>query len=228
MNTIKLLIRKGKIDQVFERLLQNVATRTSRNKVLSLQSEWNENEKSRRLGILTHSNYTSTSNRIRMAVVDLCSHTNMSSSYDPTNDYPGKITALLQLKKKVRFGFSQELKSTLSELLDDFLTYESTRRRNELFDVGEVEIEVLNERYEAFLEAHDRELRTKHGLKVAALKRQLYDLEQHLTIEATQTIIDNLIALDVEYIEWKEAAASLNHSNVENFAYQLAEVIDGL
>lgn len=228
MNTIELLVQKGKLDKVFERLLQNENNRALRNQVLNLQSEWNENERSQRLGILTHSDYTTTSNRIRVAVIDLYSRTNMSSSSNPTNGLSRKINALLQLNKKVRFGFSQELKSTLSGLLDDFLTYESKRRRNELFDIAEVEIEILNERYDTFLEAHERELRTKHAVKVAALKRQLNELEQNLTVEATQAIIDNLIALDVEYAEWKDAAASLNPSNVENFAYQLAEVIDGL
>ena len=132
------------------------------------------------------------------------------------------------MKKKVRFGFSQELKNNLSGLLNDFLTYESTRRRNELFDIGEIEIEILNERYDSFLETHERELRTKQEVKVATLKRQLNELEQNLTVKATQTIIDNLIAFDLEYAEWKEAATSLNDSNVENFAYQLAEVIDAL
>ncbi len=228
MNTIELLVQKGKLDKVFERLLQTTSHRTLRNQVLNLQSEWNENERSMRLGILTHSEYTTTSNRIRVALVDLCGRTNLSSSSASSDDYSHKITALQQLKKKVRFGFSQELKGTLSGLLDDFLTYESTRRRNELFDIGEVEIEILNERYDDFLEAHERALRTKHAMKVAALKRQLNELEQNLTVDATLAIIDNLIALDVEYAEWKDAAASLNSSNVENFAYQLAEVIDAL
>lgn len=228
MNTIELLVQKGKLDKVFERLLQTARTRTLRDQVLNLQSEWNENEKSQRLGILTHRDYVISSNRIRAAVVDLSSHTNRSSSCNSYDNYSSKITALQQLKKKVRFGFSQELKSNLSSLLNDFLTYESTRRRNELFDIREVEIEILNERYDDFLEAHERELRTKKAVKVAALKRQLNELEQNLTVKATQTIIDNLIAFDLEYAEWKEAATSLNDSNVENFAYQLAEVIDAL
>lgn len=228
MNTIELLIQQGKLEKVFKQLLQNAASRTSRNKVLNLQSEWNENEKSMRLGILTHTDYRTTANRIRVAVVDLCSQTNMSSSSKPSNSCSGKITALQQLKKKVRFGFSQELKSTLSELLNDFINYENTKRRDELFDVEEVVIQGLEERYEDFVEAHERELRTKQDVKIAALKRQLNELEQNLTVEATQAIIDNLIALDIKYADWKDAASSLNSNNMGNFAYQLAEVIDGL
>lgn len=228
MNTIELLLQTGKLDKVFESLQECVVSRTMRNEVLSLQSEWRENEKSWRLGTITNSDYKTTANRIRVAVVDISSRTNMGAPNNSSDDFSGKITTLQQLKKKVRFGFSQELTSTLSVLLDDFLTYESTKRRDELFDVEAVEIEQLNKRYAIFLEAHNRELSTKHAVKVAALKRQLNELEQNLTVEATQAIIDNLIALDVAYVEWKDAASSLNSSNVENFAYQLAEVIDGL
>lgn len=228
MNTVELLVQKGELEKVFESLLQTNSNRTLRNQALNLQSEWHENERSMRLGMLTHSDYTITANRIRVALVDLCGRTNMSSSSSSAEDYSSKITVLQQLKKRVRFGFSQTLKSTLSRLLDDFLNYESTRRRNELFDIGEVEIEILNERYDAFIEAHNREIRTKHKVKVAALKRQLNELEQHLTVEAIQTVIDNLIALDLDFAKWKDAATSLNSSNMENFAHQLAEVIDGL
>ena len=92
MNTIELLVQKGKLDQVFERLLQNARSRTLRGQVLNLQSEWNEIEKSQLLGILTYSDYTISLNRIRAAVIDLFNHTNMSSSSKYSEDYSSKIT----------------------------------------------------------------------------------------------------------------------------------------
>lgn len=47
-------------------------------------------------------------------------------------------------------------------------------------------------------------------------------------VDVILVIIDNLIVLDVEYVEWKDVVVSLNFSNVENFVYQLVEVIDVL
>lgn len=38
-------------------------------------------------------------------------------------------------------------------------------------------------------------------------------------VDVILVIIDNLIVLDVEYVEWKDVVVSLNFSNVENFVY---------
>lgn len=235
MNTIERLIQQGKIDQAFSLLTSPSSSSTSRRTLISLQSEWNQNEHSRRLGIIDYGQYNKIANRIKMSLIEINSGSQTGKPTTPSSlvnmgpsDFSTKINALQSLQKKVRFGFSLSLKANLNELLEEYLKYESQKRREELFDLNESEIEKLNERYDAFLEAHERELRTKQTIKVGKLKKQLNDLEQDLTISTIRSLIDNLIAFDIKYTHWQDIADSLNENNLENFAFQLAEIIDAL
>lgn len=235
MNTIERLIQQGKIDQAFSLLASPSSSSTSRRTLINLQSEWNQNEHSRRLGIIDYGQYNKIANRIKMSLIEINSSAQIGKVLNSPNlvdidlsDFSSKINTLQSLQKKVRFGFSPALKANLNELLDSYLTYESQKRREELFDLNESELEKLNERYEAFLEAHERELRTKQATKIGALKRQLNGLEENLNISTVRSLIDNLIAFDIKYALWQDTAESLNESNLENFAFQLAEIIDRL
>jgi len=235
MNTIERLIQQGKIDQAFSLLTSPSSNSRSTRTLINLQSEWNQNEHSRRLGIIDYGQYNKVANRIKMSLIEINSPSQTEKATTPPSlvntdpsDFSSKINALQSLQKKVRFGFSPSLKAKLAELLEGYLTYESQKRREELFDLSESVIEKLNERYDAFLEAHERELRTKQAIKVGALKKQLNSLEQNLTIPTIRSLIDNLIAFDIKYAHWQDTANNINESTLENFAFQLAEIIDGL
>lgn len=233
MNGIQTRISSGEILEAIELMLAECNSESDKNTLYNLMAQHHQNEKSNRLGLLSSQDYNRNRNRLSHSLLEISQDLGLMTSSvtvvtSVNKDYFSKVTVLQDLKKKVRFGFSKELKESLNELLNRFLTYEDQSRRDELFDIDEKLITKLNQDYASFIESHQRELRTKNAVKVAALKKQLNELEENLTVAGCQAIVDNLIALDIKHSSLKQSIRSLNESNIENFAYQLAEIIDNL
>lgn len=229
---IQNLIIQGRAMEVMEMLSKN-ASSSDENFLLNLQSQWYQNERSNRMGTIDHSTYNRIRNRINHSVLEMAEYSNTTpkSNTSVVQNQTGvssKINILKSLQPKVRFGFSKELKTNLGSLLDELLSYEASKRRDGLFDVDERIIEGLVVRFNQFVNDHQRELRVKNNVKIADLKQQLLKLEEDLTIAGLKSIVDNLIALDANYSRLKDSLRSVSEINKENFAIQVAEIIDNL
>ena len=231
MQNITNLIAQGKIDAALVELQKRATGTPSYAEVMLQTGRFNKLERNNRLGLLSNDDFNRGINKVASAIINLERKVSIKTVQIIPKGAP-KVSAIVDqlksIKKKTRFGFSMAFKSNLSQLLDQFLNYEMEKRRNELYDVDETKMELLKEQYETFVEEYKREYRTKNNVKRAALKEQLNALEVALTLENVKKLTSMLVAYHTKYAYLGEAVEHISESGLENFAYQLAEIIDAL
>lgn len=192
------------------------------NDKILLISRWNTLQKDSMRGTLYASEYTVQRNQIVKTILDY-------SKENPIQTKEvDKITILQELKKKVRFGFTQQLKDDLEYILGKLLDYSDQKKRNELYDVDERMIEKLNHFYDQFIANHQRELRTQEKVKIAGIKKALDNLENDLTKSNLEEIIQALIAMNTKYTYLADSLSKLSDWNLTSFASQVADIVDQL
>ena len=231
MQNITNLIAKGKLDIALAELQKRSAGTPTYEEVMLQTGRFNKLERNNRMGIISFDDFNQGISQVAVAILDLEKKVAVKTvpGIPPqTIDIAAIIDQLKAIKKKTRFGFSSAFKSSLAQLLDQFLNYEMEKRRNDLYDADEKTKEQLNKQYEAFVARYNREFRTKDKTKRAALKEKLNELEAALTLENLKRLTAMLVAYHTQYAYLAEALECITQAELENFAYQLAEIIDGL
>ena len=231
MQNITSLIAQGKIDIALAELQKRASGTPTYDEVMLQTGRFNKLERNNRLGILSLDDFNRGINKVATAIINLERKVSVKavSGIPQTSSGVSDIVDQLKLiKKKTRFGFSMDFKSNLGQLLDRFLIYEMEKRGNDLYDADETKIELLQQQYETFVEEYEREYRTKDKVKRAVIKEKLNELEIALTLENVKCLTSMLVAYNTKYAYLSEAIEHISESGLENYAYQLAEIIDAL
>lgn len=235
---VQQLISKGEIEKAIDLMLSNCNDDNLLEEINLQSQRFHTNERQNRQGLITLDQYLRIQNKIVFALQKInipttiappC-YSNTSTSRSSSIDIlvTTNIENLKTLKKKVRFGFSKELKNNLETVLNLFIDYQGEKIRDDLYDSNEEVITGLKSAYREFIKKHSLELRTKNKVKVSNIKELLKKLESDFSRENARVLVDALIGFNVKYTYLSDSFEKVTSVNLENFCCQLGEIVDGL
>lgn len=230
MNKQQILdyISKGRLDKAFKALkVKNSLT------LQMLRSQYESLMQDSRRGLISYQTQRDQQNRITMSLINAVQEMTFETPLQTTSpyklSYKSVANKLMQIKKKVRFGFDVTLKNEVNSLLNQVLDYIDQRNRDELFDPSKAEWEMLAERYKTLIEKYERTLVTKGRVMVVEIKRLLRQLEEDFNKDNALRVTRALVAHDKKYNELHESLEIIEtEGELTSFAMQLAETVDQL